>query len=55
MREDEDLILVSSEMVWKVPSYSPHRLIIQSEMFEEITVQGYRRAKHKTYSPPDNH
>ena len=38
----------------QVLSYSPRRLVSQSAMLEERSVQGCRRAKHKTYSPLDD-
>ena len=37
------------------PSYSPNRLVSQSATLKEWSVQGCKRAKHKTYSPPDYH
>ena len=37
------------------PLYSPNRLVSQSTMLKERSVQGCRRAKHKTYSPVDDH
>ena len=33
----------------------PTALVSQSAMFKERFVQGCRRAKHKTYSPLDDH
>ena len=37
------------------PSYSPNRLVSQSAMLYERSVKGCTRAKHKTYSPLDDH
>ena len=39
----------------QVPSYSPNRLVSKSAMLKERHVQGCKRAKHKTYSPLDDH
>ena len=36
------------------PSYSPNHLVSQSAMLKERSVQGCKRAKHKTYSPFDD-
>ena len=35
-------------------SYSPNRLVSQSAMLKEYSVQSYIRAKHKTYRPLDD-
>ena len=39
----------------QVPSYSPHRLVGQSAMLKERSVQDCRSAKHKTYRLLDDH
>ena len=36
------------------PSYSPNRLVSQSAMLYERSVQGFMRAKHKTHGPLDD-
>ena len=36
------------------PSYSPNRLVSQIATFMEWSVQGCKKAKHKTYSPLDD-
>ena len=39
----------------QVSSYSPKRLVNQGAMLWERSAQGWRRAKHKTYGPFDDH
>ena len=53
IRGDEDQGLGSSEYVWTSPV--PIALLVKSAMPEERSVQGWRRAKHKTYSPLDDY
>ena len=39
----------------QVPSYSPYRLVSQSAILKERSVQGCRRVKHKTFRLLDDH